>query len=159
MIADDARITPPHCKQHMAYDNSRLTPHRCKKHTASFPRSTGKFPSNPELQKPQSCWKGHVVFPWWILIKQILYSPKIPVSLEDYVITLLTLVLNLNLTLSSGKNPTMQNTKPWFLQLHSYAFIPPGFFHFLVESCSVKWEMYMTLVSITSSGTWSCCSR
>ena len=45
MIADDARLTPPRCKKHMAYDDTRLTPHRCKKHTASFARSTAKFPS------------------------------------------------------------------------------------------------------------------
>ena len=45
MITDDARLTPPHCKKHTAYDDTRLTPHRCKKHTASFARSTGKFPS------------------------------------------------------------------------------------------------------------------
>ena len=35
MIADDARLTPP----------------RCKKHTASFARSTGKFPSDANLSK------------------------------------------------------------------------------------------------------------
>ena len=43
MIADDARLTPPRCKKHTAYDDT--TPPRCKKHTASFARSTGKFPS------------------------------------------------------------------------------------------------------------------
>ena len=46
MIAEDARLTPPHCKKHTAYDDTRFTPHHCKKHTASFARSTGKFPSN-----------------------------------------------------------------------------------------------------------------
>ena len=45
MITDDARLMPPCCKNHMAYHDTRLTPHRCKKHTASFARSTGKFPS------------------------------------------------------------------------------------------------------------------
>ena len=30
---------------YMIADDARLTPHRCKKHTASFARSTGKFPS------------------------------------------------------------------------------------------------------------------
>ena len=45
MIADDARLTPPRCKKHKAYDDTRLMPHHCKKHTASFARSTGKFPS------------------------------------------------------------------------------------------------------------------
>ena len=45
MIADDARLTPPRCKNHTHYDDTRLTPHHCKKHTASFGRSTGKFPS------------------------------------------------------------------------------------------------------------------
>ena len=29
MIADDARLTPPRCKKHTAYDDTRLTPHRC----------------------------------------------------------------------------------------------------------------------------------
>ena len=48
LIADDATLTPPHCKKHTAYDDTRLTPHRCKKHTASFARSTGKFPSVPK---------------------------------------------------------------------------------------------------------------
>ena len=41
MIADDA--TP--LQKYTAYDDTRLTPHHCKKHTASFARSTGKFPS------------------------------------------------------------------------------------------------------------------
>ena len=27
MIADDARLTPPRCKKHTAYDDTRLTPH------------------------------------------------------------------------------------------------------------------------------------
>ena len=45
MIADDARLTPPRCKNHTPYDDTRLTPHHCKKHTASIARSTGKFPS------------------------------------------------------------------------------------------------------------------
>ena len=45
MIANDARLKPPRCKKHTAYDDTRLKPHRCKKHTASFARSTGKFPS------------------------------------------------------------------------------------------------------------------
>ena len=45
MIADDARLTPPCCKKHMAYHDTGLTPHRSKKHTASFARLTGKFPS------------------------------------------------------------------------------------------------------------------
>ena len=48
MIADNARLTPPRCKKHTAYDDTRLTPHRCKKHTASFARSTGKFSSVPK---------------------------------------------------------------------------------------------------------------
>ena len=45
MIADDARLMPPRCKKHTAYDDTSLTPHHCKKHTASFARSVGKFPS------------------------------------------------------------------------------------------------------------------
>ena len=44
MTANDARLTPPRCKKHTAYDDTRLTPHHCKKQ--SFARSTGKFPSN-----------------------------------------------------------------------------------------------------------------
>ena len=36
----------PAAKKHTAYDDTRLTPHRCKKQTASFARSTGKFPSD-----------------------------------------------------------------------------------------------------------------
>ena len=51
MIADDARLTPSRCKKHMAYDDTRLTPHHCKKHTASFARSTGKFPSYSNILK------------------------------------------------------------------------------------------------------------
>ena len=54
MIADDARLTPPRCKKHTAYDHTRLTPHRCKKHTASFARSTGKFPSSLNERKQSS---------------------------------------------------------------------------------------------------------
>ena len=46
MIADDARLTPPCCKKHTAYHYTTLTLHNCKKHTASFARSTGKFPSS-----------------------------------------------------------------------------------------------------------------
>ena len=49
MIADDARLTPPCCKKHAAYDVTRLTPHRCKKHTASFAHLKGKFPSVTNL--------------------------------------------------------------------------------------------------------------
>ena len=49
MIADDARLTPTHCKKHTAYDDTRLTPRRRKKCTASFARSTGKFPSFHKL--------------------------------------------------------------------------------------------------------------
>ena len=49
MIADDARLTPPRCKKHTAYDNTRLTPQHCKNHTASFARPTSKFPSDPNL--------------------------------------------------------------------------------------------------------------
>ena len=49
MIADNARLTPPRCKKHTAYDDTRLTPHHCKKYTASFARSTGKFPSFSNL--------------------------------------------------------------------------------------------------------------
>ena len=51
MIADNARLTPPRCKKHTAYDDTRLTPHRCKKHTASFARSTGIFPSEQNMFK------------------------------------------------------------------------------------------------------------
>ena len=46
IIADAARLTPPRCKKHTAYDDTRLTPHHCKKHTASFAHLTGKFRSN-----------------------------------------------------------------------------------------------------------------
>ena len=74
MIADDARLTPPRCQStqgqrvdgsmdprvngstgqwvtftftilYVIADDARLTPPCCKKHTASFARSTGKFPS------------------------------------------------------------------------------------------------------------------
>ena len=58
MIADDARLTPPHCKKHMAYDDTRLTPHHCKKHTASFARSTGKFPSLIKCEQDVCCVQG-----------------------------------------------------------------------------------------------------
>ena len=50
MIANDARLTPPRCKKHTAYDDTRLTPHHCKKHTASFACSTGKFPSKYKVK-------------------------------------------------------------------------------------------------------------
>ena len=49
MIADDARLKPPRCKKHTAYDDTRLTPHHFKNHRASFARSTGKFPSDIKL--------------------------------------------------------------------------------------------------------------
>ena len=29
MIADNANLTPPRCKKHMAFDDTRLTPHHC----------------------------------------------------------------------------------------------------------------------------------
>ena len=54
MIADDAtplqkahRVngSTGHFHFHYIIYDARLTPHRCKKHTASFARSTGKFPS------------------------------------------------------------------------------------------------------------------
>ena len=68
LIADDAMLTPPHCKKHTPYDVTRLTPHCCKKHTASFAHSTGKFPSVPKWNEQhvvleeaflrQTCHKG-----------------------------------------------------------------------------------------------------
>ena len=36
---------------YMIVDDARLTPPRCKKHTASFARSTGKFPSSHTMSK------------------------------------------------------------------------------------------------------------
>ena len=40
------RVTFAFTILYMIADDARLTPHRCKKHTASFARSTGKFPSH-----------------------------------------------------------------------------------------------------------------
>ena len=39
------RVTFTFTILYMKADDARLTPHHCKKHTASFARSTGKFPS------------------------------------------------------------------------------------------------------------------
>ena len=43
---------------YMIADDARLTPHHCKKHTASFARSTGKFPSNTKHNNT-ICYDAH----------------------------------------------------------------------------------------------------
>ena len=64
MTAEDARLTPPRYKKHTAYDDTRLTSHHCKNHTASFARSTGKFPSKLQIDQARQavteskiCWE------------------------------------------------------------------------------------------------------
>ena len=58
MIADNARLTPPRCKKHTAYDDTSLMPHHHKKHTASFAHSTGKFPSKDNDHKDKDPFIG-----------------------------------------------------------------------------------------------------